>query len=143
MAREIAFHHHERWDGDGYPDGLMENNIPLAARIVSVADVYDALSVRRVYKDAFPHEKCVEIIEKESGSQFDPAIVKVFLKVQNEFRKIAQQFAEGDREIPDSQNNLPAKTDELLKMSSEQEIMLRKVLAVSEYGQEKFTSASV
>ncbi len=72
MAREIAFCHHERWDGRGYPDGLAGEEIPLAARIVAVADVYDALATKRVYKAAFPHGKCVEMIRAEAGKQFDP-----------------------------------------------------------------------
>ena len=94
LAREIAFCHHERWDGQGYPVGLKGEEIPLAARIVAIADVYDALSSRRIYKSAFPHKKCVEIICKESGKQFDPHLVDVFLKIEGEFREIAEQFAE-------------------------------------------------
>ena len=70
MAREIANSHHERWDGAGYPTGLAGENIPLAARIVAIADVYDALSARRVYKEPFPHSECVEIIRREAGRQF-------------------------------------------------------------------------
>lgn len=92
MAREIAAAHHERWDGRGYPCGLKGDEIPLAARIVSIADVYDALSSRRVYKDAFPHEKCVEIIQREAGKQFDPRLVQVFLEIEMDFRDIARQF---------------------------------------------------
>ncbi len=90
MARDIALCHHERWDGMGYPKMLVGNKIPLAARIVAVADVYDALSTRRVYKEAFPHEKCVEIIKDGAGKSFDPEIVAVFLELQSEFRDIAQ-----------------------------------------------------
>lgn len=91
MAREIAFCHHERWDGGGYPKGLAGEEIPLAARIVAVADVYDALATRRVYKAAFPHGKCVEMIRAETGGQFDPAVVDAFLEVEAEFRAIAQR----------------------------------------------------
>jgi len=90
MAREIAFNHHERWDGLGYPKGLAGDEIPLAARIVAIADVYDALSTKRVYRGALPHEKCVEMIHSEAGRQFDPALVEVFLKLESEFREIAQ-----------------------------------------------------
>lgn len=93
MAREIAFCHHERWDGAGYPAGLSAEEIPLSARIVAVADVYDALSSRRVYKPPLPHEKCVEIIRNEAGKQFDPGLVDAFLKVQSRFRDIARQYS--------------------------------------------------
>ena len=94
MAREIAFCHHERWDGRGYPDGLAGEEIPLAARIVAVADVYDALATRRVYKAAFPHGKCVEMIRAEAGKQFDPGVVDAFLEVATEFRAMAQRCRE-------------------------------------------------
>jgi putative two-component system response regulator len=95
MAREIAFHHHERWDGQGYPAGLAGEAIPLSARIVAIADVYDALSVRRVYKPALEHEECVDIIRAEAGRHFDPSMVQVFLAIQADFQEIAQQFAAG------------------------------------------------
>jgi len=98
MAREIAHSHHERWDGKGYPEGLMGEQIPLAARIVAIADVYDALSVRRVYKNALPHDKCVAIIRDEAGRQFDPDLVRVFLEIEPQFQSIAQRFAD---EAPD------------------------------------------
>ncbi|HEX3870810.1 MAG TPA: HD domain-containing phosphohydrolase [Pirellulales bacterium] len=93
MAREIAFCHHEHWDGGGYPAGLAGEAIPLAARIVAIADVYDALSVRRVYKQALPHEECVEIIVNEAGQQFDPDLVDVFLSIESDFREIARKYA--------------------------------------------------
>ncbi len=92
MAREIAFCHHEHWNGQGYPTGLAGEAIPLAARIVAIADVYDALSVRRVYKQPMPHEQCVEIIRSEAGKQFDPDLVGVFLSIADDFREIAQRF---------------------------------------------------
>ena len=97
MAREIAMCHHERWDGTGYPDGLAGEEIPLAARIVAIADVYDALATKRVYKPAFPHERCLAVIREGAGKQFDPDIVEVFLKIESQFREIARQF-------PDAQN---------------------------------------
>jgi response regulator RpfG family c-di-GMP phosphodiesterase len=100
MAREIAFCHHERWDGSGYPKGLAGEEIPLAARIVAVADVYDALITKRVYKAAFSHETCVEMISAEAGKQFDPAVVEAFLVVEAEFRAIAQHCREaGEAEL--------------------------------------------
>lgn len=96
MAEEIASYHHECWDGSGYPHGLAGEQIPLAARIVAIADVYDALSVRRVYKEAIPHDECVNIIRSLSGTQFDPGLVEVFLQVEAEFRRIAVEFADAD-----------------------------------------------
>jgi HD-GYP domain-containing protein (c-di-GMP phosphodiesterase class II) len=92
MAREIANSHHERWDGAGYPTGLAGEQIPLAARIVSIADVYDALSARRVYKEPFAHAECVDIIRREAGRQFDPDLVRIFLGVAPQFEEIARRF---------------------------------------------------
>jgi len=94
MAREIATHHHERWDGKGYPDGLSGDAIPLAARIVAVADTYEALTSLRDYKPPYPHDKCVEIICGERGKQFDPDLVDAFLKVEHTFRQFAYQYGE-------------------------------------------------
>jgi len=91
MAHEIALFHHERWDGSGYPTGLSGEQIPLAARIVSIVDVYDALASRRPYKEAYPHERCVSIITAGSGSQFDPRLIEVFLEIQNRFRDVASE----------------------------------------------------
>ncbi|CAK9048638.1 Probable cyclic di-GMP phosphodiesterase VC_1348 [Durusdinium trenchii] len=95
MAREIADSHHDRWDGTGYPDGLKGESIPLAARIVAIADVYDALASKRVYKDAISHEECVEEIRRGAGSQFDPWLVDVFLSIQTQFREVAERFSDG------------------------------------------------
>lgn len=96
MARNIALYHHERWDGEGYPFGLKEEEIPLSARIMALADVYDALRTRRPYKDTFPHDVCVAIIWEESGHQFDPRIVDAFLRRAEDFRLVSQSpvFAE-------------------------------------------------
>ena len=96
-AREIALHHHERWDGNGYPTGLAGAEIPLSARIVTVADVYDALSSKRVYKEAFPHEECVRLIREGSGTQFDPELVQIFLSIEADFAEIARRFAAADK----------------------------------------------
>ncbi|MDR3288309.1 MAG: response regulator [Peptococcaceae bacterium] len=87
-CREICRFHHERWDGKGYPDGLSGTDIPLAARVLSVLDVYDALVSERCYKASVPHEKAVAIIEEGAGTQFDPNIVEVFLEIQDECRKL-------------------------------------------------------
>ena len=80
FAEEIARHHHERWDGTGYPDGLAGNEIPLPARIVAIADVFDALTSKRTYKEPFSFERSVEMIKESSGSHLDPEIVKVFVE---------------------------------------------------------------
>ncbi len=92
MARDIALYHHERWDGKGYPYGLSGKEIPLAARIVAVADVYDALASQRVYKDAIPHVECVIEIEANAHKQFDADIVDVFLSIHEQFEDIADRF---------------------------------------------------
>jgi putative two-component system response regulator len=97
MAREIALFHHERWDGTGYPAGLKEEEIPLAARIVAIADNYDALVSRRPYKEPFSHETAVDLIRKGKGTQFDPRLVEVFLEIEAEFRDIARQYATAAR----------------------------------------------
>jgi len=91
-AREIAHHHQEKWDGSGYPEGLVGPQIPLAARLMAVADVYDALICKRVYKPAFPHERAVQIIREGKGSHFDPDIVDAFVELTDKFREIAAAF---------------------------------------------------
>ena len=94
MARDIAGGHHERFDGTGYPIALTGNNIPLSARIVAIADVYDALTSKRVYKNAFNHDVAKSIITEESGSHFDPKVVTAFLAVEEEFMKIKTRWTE-------------------------------------------------
>ncbi len=84
LARDIAASHHERFDGSGYPQGLVGEDIPLAARIVAVADVYDALTTKRVYKDAFSHNKARQMIVEERGRHFDPIVVDAFLAVEHQ-----------------------------------------------------------
>ncbi|SLM13402.1 putative sensory transduction system regulatory protein (modular protein) [uncultured spirochete] len=88
VAESIARHHHERWDGSGYPDGLAGESIPLAARVVSLADVYDALRSTRPYKKAYSHEDAVRIIREGRGTQFDPDLVDVFANVESRFAEI-------------------------------------------------------
>ncbi len=88
MARDITACHHERYDGNGYPAMLKGEDIPLCARIFSIADVYDALISKRVYKEAFSHEVAKNIIVKGSGSQFDPQIVSTFIQVSAKFKEI-------------------------------------------------------
>ncbi len=93
MGRDIALTHHERWDGSGYPQGFSGRNIPLCGRIVALADVYDALTSKRVYKDAFEHDLVRSIIVAESGSHFDPDIVQAFLATEEEFIAVRQRFS--------------------------------------------------
>ncbi len=88
MARDIAQHHHERFDGTGYPDGLVGDGIPLSGRIVALADVYDALTSKRVYKPAFAHEDARQMIFKESGQHFDPFLVEAFRDNEKQFLQI-------------------------------------------------------
>lgn len=96
MAHEIALYHHERWDGQGYPFGRRGEAIPLSARIVAIADVYDALVSERVYKPAFPHDQCVAMIRQGAGSQFDPDLVEVFLSIENRFADVSQRIRKHD-----------------------------------------------
>jgi PAS domain S-box-containing protein len=88
LGKEVAYYHHERWDGKGYPEGRRGDEIPLSARIVAVADVYDAMTSERPYKKAASHEETVEVIREGRGSQFDPDIVDAFLAQQEAFRRI-------------------------------------------------------
>ncbi len=88
MAREIALRHHEWWNGNGYPHGLTGEFIPLSARIVTIADVYDALRMERTYKKSFPHTKARDIIIEEKGTHFDPKLVDKFLEIEEEFKNI-------------------------------------------------------
>ncbi len=85
---EIARWHHERWDGSGYPDGIAGDDIPLSARIMAIADVYDALRSRRVYKEPISHDESCEIIRSASGTHFDPILVQAFCRVAADFDRI-------------------------------------------------------
>ncbi len=100
IAREIACSHHERWDGTGYPEGLSEGAIPIAARLMAVADVYDALITRRCYKLPFPHEKAVAIIREGRGCHFDPDVVDAFLEMQGRFHAVALRYADPGEILP-------------------------------------------
>ncbi|MBN1537417.1 MAG: response regulator [Anaerolineales bacterium] len=92
IARDIALSHHERWDGSGYPNGLEGTEIPLSARIVALADVYDALTMKRVYKTAMSGEVAHGIITDLAGKQFDPLVVQAFLAVEPQFIAIKQEY---------------------------------------------------
>lgn len=94
IARDIALTHHERFDGAGYPRGLRGDDIPLCGRIVALADVYDALTSKRVYKSAYTHQMAVNIIAEQKGRQFDPRAVDAFIACQHEFLDFRSRFAE-------------------------------------------------
>jgi putative two-component system response regulator len=100
MARDVALFHHEKWDGSGYPYGLKGTEIPLSARIVSVADVYDALRMRRYYKPAYDHEKARGIIIEGKGTHFDPALTDVFLEINQQFERVFNELADEEEAVP-------------------------------------------
>ncbi|HSC84118.1 MAG TPA: two-component system response regulator [Pseudomonas sp.] len=99
LAKEIAYSHQEKWDGSGYPEGLAADDIPISARLMAVADVYDALISRRVYKAGMPHEQAVDIIRQGRGSHFDPDICDAFLAATEQFHAIAERFADSDQDM--------------------------------------------
>lgn len=99
MAKEIAYCHQEKWDGSGYPQGLQGEAIPVSARLMAIADVYDALICRRIYKEPMPHEQAVQIIVDGRGKHFDPDMVDAFITVAEEFHLIAERFADSDKEL--------------------------------------------
>jgi putative two-component system response regulator len=98
-AKEIAYGHQEKWDGSGYPEALKGDAIPVSARLMAIADVYDALISRRVYKEGMPHEKAVAIISEGRGTHFDPDMVDAFLELAEDFRAVARQFADSDEDL--------------------------------------------
>ena len=95
-CRDICRSHHERWDGNGYPDGLREEEIPLAARILSVVDVYDALVNKRCYKNAIPHLEALQFLESNAGTRFDPDIMEVVMTISDRFQQLEEQFPDGN-----------------------------------------------
>jgi len=92
LAREIVYTHHEKWNGSGYPEGLKGDQISIAGRLMALADTYDALISKRVYKSQLSHEQAVQVILQEKGLQFDPAVVDAFMKVKEDFRKVALDY---------------------------------------------------
>ena len=92
MAYEVVRYHHEKWNGKGYPEGLKRKEIPLCARIMAVADVFDAVSEKRCYRDAMPMDKCFEIIESGSGQDFDPLIAEIFLDIRDKVERVHSDF---------------------------------------------------
>lgn len=99
LAKEIAYSHQEKWDGSGYPQGLAGDDIPVSARLMAVADVYDALISRRVYKAGMPHAQAVEIIRQGRGTHFDPDICDAFLVCVEQFQTIAERFADTEQDM--------------------------------------------
>ncbi|GLQ74089.1 HD-GYP domain-containing protein [Vibrio penaeicida] len=108
LAREISLSHHEKWDGSGYPNSLSGESIPLSGRLMALADVYDALISKRIYKPAFSHEKAKGIILEGRGQHFDPEVVDAFLSVEEEFKQIAAHYKdkkqESEEQKPDADN---------------------------------------
>jgi putative two-component system response regulator len=99
IAKQIAYCHHEKWDGSGYPEGLSGADIPLSARIMAIADVYDALICKRHYKEAMCHQEAVELIEQGKGTHFDPTVFDIFTQVSDGFIDIAERFNDCDAQI--------------------------------------------
>jgi putative two-component system response regulator len=108
MAKDIALSHQEKWDGSGYPQGLKGDAIPVSARLMAVADVYDALISRRVYKEGMPHEAAVAIIQQGKGQHFDPDMVDAFTDIHEEFRAIAARFVDSDVDMQSKARQMAA-----------------------------------
>ena len=96
---EIAESHHEKWDGTGYPHGLAGEDIPLVARVLALTDVYDALTSRRCYKEAFSHTRSHDIIVEGMGKHFDPDVVAAFVSVKKDFLHIKDRYVDVEQEI--------------------------------------------
>ena len=109
-AKEIALRHHEKWDGSGYPDGVAGDDIPVSARLMALADVFDALTTRRVYKLAMPMEKATAIIVEGRGAHFDPAVVDAFLDLQKAFLEIALRHADTEKALLEKAARLKGRT---------------------------------
>jgi putative two-component system response regulator len=96
MAHDIAISHHEKWNGSGYPNGLVGEDIPLVGRITALADVFDALTSERPYKKAWAVDKAVDLIKQESGQHFDPTLAGLFLEKLAEIIQIKEKYTEPD-----------------------------------------------
>lgn len=103
LAKEIAYSHQEKWDGSGYPQGLSGDDIPISARLMAVADVYDALISHRVYKPGMPHEEAVDIIRQGGGWHFDPDVCAAFLSATEQFKAIAERFSDSEQGLAKQQ----------------------------------------
>ncbi len=93
LAIDFVKSHHEKWDGSGYPYGLKGEDIPVCGRLMAIADVYDALISKRIYKDAFTHEKALDILYENEGTHFDPVLIGVFREVEHEFKAISERYS--------------------------------------------------
>lgn len=111
VAKDIALCHHEKWDGSGYPKGLVGDDIPLAARIMAVSDVFDALTSRRVYKPPMPFDASVELVKQGSGRHFDPDIVAAFLANLPAFRSVSERYADTEHTLAAKLKQLRAEAD--------------------------------
>jgi HD-GYP domain-containing protein (c-di-GMP phosphodiesterase class II) len=111
LGKEIAYYHHEKWDGSGYQNGIRGEEIPLSARIVALADVYDALTSERLYKKAFSHKKAKQIIIEAKGKTFDPDVVDAFIVHAATFNKIRTERNTEEIALPDSNSLLNDRYD--------------------------------
>lgn len=116
VAKELVLSHQEKWDGTGYPQGLWGTQIPLSARIMALADVYDALISNKVYKDGVSHDAAVKILVSERGTHFDPEVVDAFVQVKDEFAAIAQKHA-------DSYDDMQRKIEYMANAIAEQAVL--------------------
>ena len=99
MAKELTLSHQEKWDGSGYPQGLVGSAIPVSARIIALADVFDALISNKVYKDGVPHDQAMQVIFSERGGHFDPDLVDALVEIHAEFQAIAARFVDTDADM--------------------------------------------
>lgn len=116
MAQDLALSHHERWDGQGYPHRLAGEAIPLCARILAVADVYDGMVSHKVYKAGISHDQAVAQIAAERGAQFDPRVVDAFVACAAEIAQVAQRHADGDDDLQRKMETLAASIAEHVEM---------------------------
>jgi putative two-component system response regulator len=100
VACQIALRHHEKWNGSGYPDGLEGEHIPTEARIVAVADVFDAVTTKRCYKEAWSNEDALSFLHEQSGAHFDPRLIQLFTHQIDQIRAIQEEFGDGTDQDP-------------------------------------------
>lgn len=131
---EICRHHHERWDGRGYPDGIKGNDIPLCAQVVSIVDVYDALTNERVYKPPFTHEKALEMIQNGECGIFNPMLVECFLDVSDEIK----QNKENPLQKPSVEAAAPAKEEKQYENEAKEELASKRTLRLLELERQKY-----
>lgn len=117
-AKEIAYSHQEKWDGSGYPQGLRGEAIPLSARLMALADAYDTLTSRRIYKDPVSHELAVQNLAEASGKHFDPEVVQAFLRTAAAFRQIATQHADGSEALDSEAQRMVSAIGERIELGS-------------------------